>query len=120
MIPMSAATAAEVGSPTALGLSVDKESYRPQDIVEVAVSYVTPQTNPSANFEIFRLDEESEEGDEIESVSEPISVEFEGAEVDSFTFSIKIDLEPGVYELRTNRTVDDPVRTLFFVAEDLE
>ncbi|MBE9550190.1 MAG: hypothetical protein IMF09_12365 [Proteobacteria bacterium] len=114
--PMSADTAAEVGDPTALGLSVNKESYQPQDIIEVTVSYVAPQTDPGANFEIFKLDVESDEGDRLESVSEPIKVTFEGAEVDSFTFSIKIDLEPGVYELRTNRKVDDPGRTLFIVS----
>jgi pimeloyl-ACP methyl ester carboxylesterase len=120
VVPMSADTSADVGEPTAMGLSVDKESYKPQDVIEVAVSYVTTQTDPSANFEIFKLDEESDEGDELESVSDPISVEIEGAEVDSFTFSIKIDLEPGVYELRTNKKVDDPVRTLFLVAKDLD
>jgi pimeloyl-ACP methyl ester carboxylesterase len=118
--PMSADAAADVGDPTALGLSVDRESYQPQDTIEVAVSYVESQTNPSANFEIFKLDEESDEGDKLESVSDPISVEFEGADVDSFTFSIKIDLEPGVYELRTNKKVDDPGRTLFLVANNLE
>lgn len=120
VVPMSADTAADVGDLTALGLSVDKESYQPQDTIEVAVSYVEPQTNPSANFEIFRLDEESDEGDELGSVSDPISVKFKGADVDSFTFSIKIDLDPGVYELRTNKKVDDPGRTLFLVSKDLE
>jgi len=120
VVPMSADTAADVGDPNALGLSLDKESYAPQDVIEVAVSYVTPQTNPSANFEIFKLDEESDEGDQLESVGDPISVEFDGADLDSFTFSIRIDLEPGVYELRTNKAVDDPERTLFLVAKNQE
>ena len=116
--PMAADAVVVVGDSAALGLSVDKESYKPQDAIEVAVSYVTPQTSPSVIFEIFKLDENSEDGVQLESVGEPISANFEGVEIDCFTFTVPVDLEPGVYELRTNKKVDDPERTLFIVSSE--
>jgi pimeloyl-ACP methyl ester carboxylesterase len=116
--PMAADTVAVVGDTQAVGLSVDKECYKPQDVIEVAVSFVTPQTDPEVMFEIFELDRDSDDGDKLDSVGEPIKATFEGAEIDSFTFTIPVDLEPGVYELRTNKTVDDPERTMFMVSAE--
>jgi len=113
--PASAQPTVTVESPDALGLSVDKESYSPQDTIQVAVSYVSPQTDPRVVFEIFKIDEESTNGDRLASAAGPISAEFRGANIDIFTFSLEIDLDPGIFELVSNIEVDDPERTLFYI-----
>lgn len=114
--PMSAEPFAEVRNPDALGLSVDQDSYDPHESIGVVVSYVTAQTDPSLTLRISRLDEESEDGDIQEDVGDPIHVSFQGTSVEHFTFSIDADLQPGVYELRTDSLRDDPERTLFMVS----
>lgn len=105
-----------VGDEQAFGLSVDKETYVPGELIEVIVSYTVAKTDPD---EIFQLVKRSEETDDFsEELIEPvIEVKFKGVDLLTMSFSIQFDLEPGLYELRAKSRVDDPTPMLFFVTE---
>ena len=115
--PRSAKSFAPVSDPAALGLSVDQDSYEMQDTIGVIISYVKPQTDPTIILQISRIDEESEDGTILEDVGDPIRVTFEGTSVEYFNFAIEVDLEPGIYELRTGSVRDDPERTMFVISQ---
>ncbi len=118
VVPHSAADAADVGAPNALGLSTDRTEYKLKDSIEVGVSYTQPQTNPTCVLQLLLLDQESEEGLIVEEVGDPIRVKFDGVDLQNFRFTMNVEFaETGVYELKAAGEVDDPERTVFVVAE---
>ena len=69
------------------------------------------------SFSNAKIDPESENGDVLEMIGEPIDARFDGAELQNFKFSMALDLTPGVYELQCGNQVDDPERSFFVVSE---
>ena len=116
--PQSADETIEVGAPDAIGISIDREEYKPQDSMEIGISFTRPRKNPTCVLQILSIDQDSEDGDVLEEIDDPIRVDFDGAEVENARFKISLDLAPGVYELRAAGQVDDPQRTMFMVAEE--
>jgi len=100
-----------------MGISTDREDYTTIDNIEIVVSFLEPQTNPRCRFQILQIDPDSENGDALAEVGDPINIRFQGVELENFKFNMAIDLEPGVYELQTANQVDDPERTFFVVAQ---
>ncbi len=103
--------------PAMMGLSTDREDYQRNDEMEIVVSFTQMQTNPKCRFQIALIDPESENGDVLEMIGEPIDVRFNGVELQNFKFSMALDLEPGIYELQCANQVDDPERSFFVVSE---
>lgn len=120
--PHSAKGEVDMMSTTAMGMSTDKEEYRPQDMMEIAVSYASPQTNPRCNFQIAQVNPDdvdaSMSAESMTLMGEPIAARFESANVSNFKFTMAIDLPAGAYELQTSADIDDPERTFFMVADD--
>jgi hypothetical protein len=105
-----------------MGISTDREDYRPLDNMEIVVSFLKPQINPRCRFQLVKIDPESESGEPLNEVGGAINVSFngleDGLELQNFKFSVAMDLSPGVYELQTSDQVDDPERSFFVVSED--
>jgi hypothetical protein len=117
--PHSASGNVDMMSVTAMGMSTDKEEYLQQDIMEVAVSYAMPQSNPRCRMQIVQINPDVSDSvpQDLEMMGEPISVRFEGANVSNFKFTLELDLPAGVYELRAAGEMDDPEPTFFMVVE---
>ncbi len=108
---------AQLVDPAMMGFSTDREDYQSNDEMEIVVSFTQVQTNPRCRFQIAKIDPESENGDVLEMIGEPIDARFDGAQLQNFKFSMAIDLTPGVYELQCANQVDDPERNFFVVSE---
>jgi len=108
---------AQLVDPSMMGISTDREDYRSEDEMEIVVSFAQTQTNPRCRFQIAKIDIDSENGDVLEMIGEPIDVRFNGAELQNFKFNMALDLSPGVYELQCANQVDDPERSFFVVSE---
>jgi pimeloyl-ACP methyl ester carboxylesterase len=119
--PHSANGEVNIASTTAMGMSTDKEEYLSQDIMEVAVSYATAQTNPRCRFQLAQVNtdllDNMATNENMTLIGEPISVNFDGANVSNFKFNFELDLPAGVYELQASADMDDPERTFFMVSE---
>ena len=116
MRPQSADATVEVGEKGRFGISVDKETYSVDDQIEIVASYNEEMTSPIESFEILAIDPDSGEPDPaIPPIS--FSVDFQGVELRSFSIVVSPELEPGLYELRPARPVDDPEPTYFVVVE---
>lgn len=100
-----------------MGFSTDREDYERDDEMEIVVSFTQTQTNPRCRFQIAVIDPESEDGEVLDMIGEPIDVRFNGVELHNFKFSMDLDLAPGVYELQCSNQVDDPERSFFVVSE---
>ncbi len=103
-----------VGAEEAVGLSVNQDVYDPGEEIEVVVSFNKDMDNPRESFELVRLDPETEDADP-ETDPRDISLALTGVSVSVFKFSITEILEPGLYQLRSLREVDDPAPTVFYV-----
>ncbi|MEO1368301.1 MAG: hypothetical protein AAFX50_14100, partial [Acidobacteriota bacterium] len=70
--------------------------------------------DPRESFELIKIDPETDERD---PAADPIFVNarFRGITLSLFSFTIKQELEPGFYELRSGRDIDDPEPTTFYV-----
>jgi len=108
---------AQLVDPAMMGISTDREDYESDDDMEIVVSFTQVQTNPRCRFQIAKIDPESEDGEVLEMMGEPIDVRFNGVELQNFKFSMSLDLAPGVYELQCANQVDDPERSFFVVSE---
>ncbi len=114
--PQAADHRADVGASDAVGISVNQEVYDPGEEIEVIVSFNQNMTDPFENFELASIDLDT--GQRIlEQESINISVRLKGVSVSEFGFSITNELEPGLYELRCQRTIDDPEPTTFYIRE---
>jgi pimeloyl-ACP methyl ester carboxylesterase len=114
--PQAADDTVEVGDRSAFGISVDKENYAVGEAIEIVASYNEEVSDPSESFRILRLDSDTGERDPA-AVPTVVDVDFRGVSLTSFSFVLKPDLSPGLYELRPNRRLDDPEPTLFVVVE---
>lgn len=121
--PHSAAGEVDMSSPTAMGMSTDKEEYLGKDMMEVAVSYASAQNNPRCRFQIAQVNpalaDDSMPPHSMTPIGEPFLVRFEGVNVSDFKFNLELDLPAGVYELQAAADMDDPERTFFIVADSL-
>jgi hypothetical protein len=121
--PHSLAGRSELLASNVMGISTDREDYRPVDNMEIVVSFLEPQINPRCRFQLVQLDPESESGEPLNEVGDAINVSFngleDGLEVQNFKFNLAMDLTPGVYELQSSDQVDAPERSFFVVSEDL-
>jgi hypothetical protein len=114
--PQAAAAGAVVGASDAIGLTVNQEVYDPGEEIEVVVSFNEAKTDPSENFELASLDPET--GDRnLQREPTFINVRLRGVSVSEFSFSVTDELDPGLYELTSQRVSDDPERTTFYVRE---
>lgn len=115
--PQAAGGGPPVGSPDAIGLSVNKESYTPGEDIEVVVSFNRAMTNPRETFELVAIDPKSgQRKPGFQAVY--INAELSGISISEFSFTIAKDLEPGLYQLGCMTHVsDDPEPTTFFVQE---
>jgi pimeloyl-ACP methyl ester carboxylesterase len=120
--PHSLSGRSELLASNVMGISTDREDYRPLDNMEIVVSFLKPQINPRCRFQLVKIDPESESGEPLNEVGDAINVSFNGLEngleLQNFKFSVAMDLSPGVYELQTSDQVDDPERSFFVVSED--
>ncbi|MDH3301620.1 MAG: GPI inositol-deacylase [Acidimicrobiia bacterium] len=116
MQPFDASTATPVGAPNVFGLSIDRDTYRPSDPIEIVVSYNRPIDDPQEAFSIVAIDPGS--GSQL---AEPRPVDFNAAfhrtQMQSFSLVVNPNLPAGMYELVARRAVDDPDRTFFFVSD---
>ena len=115
IVPHSA-TDVPVESVPAIGTSVGRSEYRRQDPIDVAVSYSDlDQASTGEAFCIQPLDPEFGTPD-----GSPISfnVAFDGVAVSEFSFTIRPELSPGLYELQADFDSDDPEPTRFVVRSD--
>ncbi len=102
--------------PDAIGLSVNKEVYNTEEVIEVVVSFKHELSNPVVNFELIKLD--SRTGTRTNDAPRAITIILQGVSISVFSFSIKENLLPGLYELRSTLESDDPAPTIFFVREN--
>jgi len=114
--PQSAGEGPEVGDDEAVGISVNQEVYDPGEEIEVVISFNRDITDPRESFELTAIDLDTGQRDPDR---EPIyiSVRLKGVSVSVFSFSITDDLDPGLYELRSQRDIDDPEPTTFYIRE---
>ena len=95
---------------------MNQEVYDPGEEIEVIVSFNQDITDPFENFELASIDlNTGQRNQENEPIA--ISIRLQGVSVSVFSFSITDDLEPGLYELRSQREIDDPEPTTFFIRE---
>lgn len=95
----------------AVGLSVDREVYVPGEPIELTLSYRLQAEDPSESIDIVRLTETGDDDGLVDSAG----LRFQGMRLNYVTTSLSVDLEPGVYEIRTRRQLDDPEPTRFVV-----
>lgn len=104
----------EVGDEDAIGLSVDQEVYDPGEEIEVVITFNKAVTLSNESFDIVPIDIDSNNVD-TDRDSLPINVNFRGAKVKEFSFSIVEEITPGLYELRSYKEIDDPEGTRFYI-----
>ncbi len=102
--------------PDAIGLSVNKEVYHTQEVIEVVISFKHELSNPIVNFELIKLDLHT--GNRTSDTPRAIAIMLQGISISVFSFSIKENLPPGLYELRSTLESDDPAPTIFFIMEN--
>ncbi len=112
--PQAAGDVGDVGGADAIGISVNQEVYDPGEEIEVVISYNQDMTDPQENFALISIDPETGVVD-ASTESKHINIRLRGVTVSEFGFSIAEDLAPGFYELSSNREVDDPEPTTFYV-----
>ena len=119
VLPQSADGNVEVGAADAVGISLNKETYLVGEDIEIALSYTGQVSVTTESFSIIEYDKETGE-----PPAEPNPIQFDmsfnNAVVKELSFTIDVDLKPGIYELRTLRDMDDPEPTIFFVKEKEE
>ena len=115
--PQAAGADGDVGQPDAVGLSVNKETYRVGESIEIAASYTNPITDPEEYLSIVKIDVDTRQPDEA-TPAIPIDAVFKGVTLTSFTIVTNVNLTPGIYQLTTTRTTDDPAPAYFFVNGD--
>ncbi len=114
--PQAAGQIADVGAPDAIGISVNQEVYDPGEEIEVVISFNQDVTDPFENFELITIDLNTGERDpQRDPIA--INIRLRGVTVSLFSFSITDNLKPGLYELRCQRTIDDPEPTTFYIRE---
>ncbi len=114
--PQAARAEVEVGERGRFGISVDKETYVVGQPIEIVASYNEDMTAPTEAFEILPIDPRNGEPDP-ENPPFAFSVVFQGVALRSFSLVVSPELEPGFWELRPARPVDDPEPTYFVVVE---
>ena len=117
--PQSAASAVAMGTPSAIGISVSKETYATGEPIELSVSYSIAKSSPDEFFQIRRFDPQNEQPD---ATATPVDVaaRFDGTDIVGFSIGIDNDLEPGLYQLVPRSEVDDPTEVFFFVRQHVD
>lgn len=112
--PQAADTSESGGTTDRVGLSVNKEIYKQGEPIEIVVSYSERNESTRESFGFLRVDPRNPE--EREPVAN-IDIALAGRNVTSFAVTIDPKLEPGMYQLITNRSSDDPEQTIFYVID---
>ncbi len=116
--PQAADDQVEVGEKGRFGISVDKETYEVGQSIEIVASYPEETSDPTEAFELLPIDMTGERDPERAKIG--FSADFQGVELTSFSLVVAAELEPGFYELKPGRPVDDPERTLFVVVKQAD
>ncbi len=90
---------------------MNKEVYEVGDPVEIVVSYADATDQPNLSFGLLKIDPDSGNQKFLSN----IDVSLSAPKVSSFAVTIRPQLEPGLYQLTSNRPTDDPQPTLFYV-----
>jgi pimeloyl-ACP methyl ester carboxylesterase len=115
VVPHAAAADEDVGQPDAFGVSVDKDAYLVGEPIEIVASYNRSMADPTESFQFLPIDATTGDTEPVASAS--LQVQFSGVGVTGFSMAVLPDLEPGLYQLRPLREVDDPEPTVFTVVE---
>ena len=114
------ATDEDVGEPNRVGLSLNKDSYIINELIELSLSYTEPKTDPIESFSIAKVDIDNSTEDRVEYLDreyKTFNIQFEGIDLLDSTYVIDLNLDIGFYELIANSEVDDPLQTFFTIVD---
>ncbi len=109
-----------VGQPNRIGLSLNKDSYELNELIELSISYTEPKTDPIESFSVAKIDIENSTDEQVVYINKDFksfNIMFNGVELLDANYQMDLGLEVGYYELIANSEVDDPLPTYFTVSE---
>lgn len=110
----------DVGRPNRIGISLNKDSYIINELIELSISYTEQKTDPIESFSIAKVDIENSTDDLVEYIDreyKTFNIQFEGVGLLESTYVLDLGLDVGYYEIIANSEVDDPLPTFFTVVD---
>ncbi len=118
-VPFSAKREA-VGKPNRIGISLNKDNYALDELIELVISYTEAKTDPIESFSIAKIDVANSESDNIVYENrdyKSFTILFNGVGLLDANYQLDLGLGVGYYELIANSKNDDPLPTFFTVME---